>query len=492
METIGRYAVEGELGRGGCGVVYLGRDLKMNRLVAIKTILTRELVSSMGGNDLQLRLIREAQSAGSLNHPAIVTVYELSEDADLTFIVMEYVDGPPLDTVMKKGPVPWPRLIEILREIGAGLDFAHSKGIIHRDIKPANILISSAGHAKISDFGVAKMIESAAMTSTGMAIGTPAYMSPEQILTKPLDGRADQFSLAVLAFEMLAGRRPFESDSLPGLIHQILAVEPPRADVINAEVSGPVAGILCRALSKEATARYGTCTEFIRALAEALVPTAGTLQIPITTAAQITEIKGTAIAPRTGGNVVRGILVLALSLAVATYIYSRGHPVQVAPAAASPITAAEPAPTRPAPQTEAPKAVKKDEKQKAAQTAQTKAPMVSLPPAPVAVVQTKVQPADPGPDPPAISYMGSPEGRFTWSGTLPPGDRLVIVRNRVRVGTISGNGLPAGVPVQVEARPADIAIMQQPAPSNGFRLIVVNQSNREVAGFTVLWREQAH
>ena len=129
MDRIGRYTVEGELGRGGCGIVYLGRDLTMNRLVAIKTVLTRELQSSSGGRELQIRLAREAQSAGSLNHPAIVTVYELAEENDMTFFVMEYVDGPPLDKIMGEGLLPWPRLLRVLREIASGLDFAHSKGI---------------------------------------------------------------------------------------------------------------------------------------------------------------------------------------------------------------------------------------------------------------------------------------------------------------------------------------------------------------------------
>ena len=156
--------------------MYLGRDLKINRLVAIKTIYTRELQGSAAGNALHARLEREAQSAGSLNHPAIVTVYELAEENEMTYIVMEYVDGAPLDTVMESGPLPWPRLLQFLRETASGLDFAHSKGIIHRDIKPANILLSSTGHAKISDFGIAKVMESVTMPSTGMAVGTGSYM----------------------------------------------------------------------------------------------------------------------------------------------------------------------------------------------------------------------------------------------------------------------------------------------------------------------------
>ncbi|MBL8238602.1 MAG: serine/threonine protein kinase [Bryobacterales bacterium] len=524
MDRIGRYIVEGELGRGGCGIVYLGRDLKMNRHVAIKTILTRELQNSAGGQELQARLTREAQSAGSVNHPSIVTVYELAEENELTFFVMEYVDGPPLDTVMGKGPIPWPRLIQILREIAAGLDFAHSKGIIHRDIKPSNILISSAGHAKISDFGVAKILEAASMTTTGMAVGTPAYMSPEQILTKPLDGRSDQFSLAVIAFEMLTGRKPFQADSLPGLIHQILSVEPPSATEINAEVSEPAASILRRALAKEASARYGGCVEFVSALEAALLRGEGAIQPAPAATPQPIEIKAEKQPPPSSGNLVRAILFLALGLAVAGYFYSQRTRVEVAgPAAAktgetpqagietgagekkveAPLagngvrpgekagetTAAgsgvRPGASDPAVKGASAKAEKKAEAK--AKTAEVK------PAAPVATpAVAPAQAPDPGPDQPASSYMGSPEGRFSWSGTLPAGERLIIVRNRVRMGTIAGNGLPAGVAVQVETRPADIRVMQQPAASNGFRLIVVNQSGHDVPAFTVLWREQSH
>lgn len=489
MDRIGRYTVEGELGRGGCGIVYLGRDLKMNRLVAIKTILTRELQSSSGGQELKTRLEREAQSAGSLNHPAIVTVYELGEENDVTFFVMEYVDGPPLDTMMNGGALEFPRVVKLLREVASGLDFAHSKGIIHRDVKPANILVSSTGHAKISDFGVAKILESTTMTTTGVAIGTPAYMSPEQILTKPLNGRSDQFSLGVIAFEMVTGRKPFNADSLPGLIHQILSVEPPSAADVNAAVGEPAASILRRVLQKEATARYESCTEFVNALEAALIRGEGTLQIPVAQPVQAVEYKQPALTPQSSGAAVKAGLALACSIALAAFVYSRSHQAQVATPAPPPVvTTAVPetaAPPRPEPVKQAEPVVEKPVKKEV----KTKAPEPKAePPKPPPAVAAAAP--DPGPDQPATSYMGSPEGRFAWSGTLPAGERLVIVRNRVRMGSISGNSLPAGVPVQVEVRSADIRVMQQPAASNGFRLILANQSGHDVSTFTVLWREQ--
>jgi serine/threonine-protein kinase len=488
MDRIGRYTVEGELGRGGCGIVYLGRDLKMNRLVAIKTILTRELESSSGGQNLKTRLEREAQSAGSLNHPAIVTVYELGEENDVTYFVMEYVDGPPLDTMMNGGALEFPRVIQLLREVAGGLDFANSKGIIHRDVKPANILVSSTGHAKISDFGVAKILESTTMTTTGVAIGTPAYMSPEQILTKPLNGRSDQFSLGVIAFEMVTGRKPFNADSLPGLIHQILSVEPPSAAEINAAVGEPAASILRKVLHKEATERYDNCTAFVDALEAALIRREPTLQVPVAIPAQTTENKSPALTQQSSGAAVKAGLALAFSIALAAFVYSRSHQAPVATPAPPSSAAAvvpeaappRPEPVKPAEPVAVEKTVKKENKPK------TPEPKAEPPKAPPVVAAAP----DPGPDQPASSYMGSPEGRFSWSGALPAGERLVIVRNRVRMGSISGNSLPAGVPVQVEVRPADIRVMQQPAASNGFRLILVNQSGHDVSTFTVLWREQ--
>jgi serine/threonine protein kinase len=488
MDRIGRYIVEGELGRGGCGIVYLGRDAKMNRLVALKTVLTKELQNSEGGRELRTRLEREAQSAGSLNHPGIVTVYELGEENDVTFFVMEYVDGPPLDTMMNGGPLAFPRLLEILREIAAGLDFAHSKGIIHRDVKPANILVSASGHAKVSDFGVAKILESTTMTTTGVAIGTPAYMSPEQILTKPLTGKSDQFSLAVIAYEMVTGKKPFVADSLPGMIHQILSVEPPSAAAINAEVGEPGASVLRRALQKEPTDRWDSCTAFVEALEASLIRKAGTVQVPAVSIPQPIANNPQQLTPQASGNAVKAGLAIAFSIALATFVFSRRHPSEVVPAAQVVTTPVKETVTPPVSRPVAAE-VKPEPRVEPRKEPKAKKEVAPVPVPPPVVAQ---QAPDPGPDQAATSYMGSPEGRFAWAGALPAGERLVIVRNRVRMGSISGNGLPAGVPVQIEVRPADIRVMQQPNAANGFRLILTNGSGHEISAFTVLWREQSH
>lgn len=493
MEQIGRYPIECELGRGGCGIVYLGRDPKIERQVAIKTILMSEIRSNPNGRTLRERLAREAQSAGALSHPNIVTVYELGEDADVTFIAMEFVDGPPLQVLMDEGRVPPDKIAKYLRHTASALDFAHSKGIIHRDVKPANILITGSDEAKITDFGVAKIVERAGMTTTGMAVGTPSYMSPEQIMTKQLDGRSDQFSLAVIAFELLTGRKPFESDSLPGLIHQILSVEPPSASEIDEKVGEPAASILRKALSKEPEARYPKCADFAKALEEAMLGTvAPSLPVlPVAKPAETTApVPAAAPAAAKGSPVVKALLFVAIGLVIAGYFYSqRSTPPVESEVKTPPAVVTENPPAtppvaerkEPPPAVEPAKPEKKEKKKKEE-------------PAAVAAEPAKPAPSnpDPGPDAPATSYMGAPEGRFTWSGSLPPGERLVIVRNRVRMGSIGGASLPGGVPVQVEVRPADISVVQQPGATNGFRLIVVNTSGREVSTFTATWKEQAH
>ncbi|MBM3758272.1 MAG: hypothetical protein FJW38_30390 [Acidobacteria bacterium] len=376
MEQIGRYPIECELGRGGCGIVCLGRDPKIGREVAIKTILMSDIRTNPQGRTLRQRLAREAQSAGALNHPHIVTVYELGEDADMTYIAMEFVDGPPLQVLMDEGRLPPEKIAKYLRHTASALDFAHSKGIIHRDVKPANILINGADEAKITDFGVAKIVERAGMTTTGMAVGTPSYMSPEQIMTKPLDGRADQFSLAVIAFEMLTGRKPFESDSLPGLIHQILSVEPPSAAEVDQNVGEPAVSILRKALSKVPEGRYLKCADFAKALEEAMLGSVSPT-VPWPPPAKAGEPPASvpaltppqAPAPVSGSPVTKAALFVAITLMIAGYVFSRRPEPQSEPAAKSapPVVQETPlAPVASAPRVavDPPKAEKKEKKRR--------------------------------------------------------------------------------------------------------------------------------
>lgn len=487
MEQIGRYSILGELGRGGFGVVYKARDPKINRVVAIKTIPTQELRSFAGGQQLYERLAREAQSAGALNHPGIVTVYELAEEEAVTYIVMEYVPGRSLRDVMGADEPPATETkLSIVRQIAVALDFAHQNGIIHRDIKPANILVTDAGVAKIADFGVAKIVSQNSMSATGAAVGTPSYMSPEQILAKGVDGRSDQFSLAVIAYELLTGKQPFSSDSLPGLIHQILSVDPPDPEAVTAEVPRPGSDVLLRALSKQPEQRFATCAEFADALTAAILRKEAPAPVAHAVAAAPTPLPAAA---RSHGAIVKGGMAIGLGIALAGFVFLRGtasppaappEPVAVpAPAPASAAPAAEEAKPEPKP-VDPPPAAKKQ--------VVVAAPAAAPPPPPAA--ETKpAEPPDPGPDAPAASYHGPPEGRFSWSGSLGPGERLVIVRNRVRKGTIGGSGLPPGIPLQVEVSPADVKVLQQPRAENGFRLVVTNAAATALTSFSIVWRE---
>jgi formylglycine-generating enzyme required for sulfatase activity/tRNA A-37 threonylcarbamoyl transferase component Bud32 len=271
--TIGKYEIVSELGRGAMGVVFLARDPGIDRRVAIKVIHAHAYIGKEEAATLRMRLVREARAAGNLSHPGIVTVYHLDQQDDFLYIVMEFVEGRSLDKYLAAGGnAKTPEdSIRILRQIGEALDYAHQKGIFHRDIKPENVLIDEAGRAKITDFGIAR-IASQKVTQTGMTMGTPAYMSPEQIRDGAVDGRADQFSLGVVAFEMLTSRQPWEASSNEALILKIATQEPPSAHELNAALPRGCSKVLSKALAKRPERRYATCTKFVNALAETLIP----------------------------------------------------------------------------------------------------------------------------------------------------------------------------------------------------------------------------
>ena len=260
-----------ELGRGATGVVYRAQDPAIGRTIAIKTIRLSDFTDETERERLRERLFREAQSAGMLSHPNIVTIYDIAEENGLAYIFMECVDGPPLEKVLNSQdpPLRGEVALTILRQTATALDYAHKKGIVHRDIKPANILIHDRTHAKITDFGVAKIM-SQQMTQSGVMMGTPNYMSPEQVQGHSVDGRADQFSLAVIAYEILTGEKPFLADQLPALLFRIVREDPVSPQRLNPTVGPQVETVLKKALAKNANDRYGTCLEFVDALAGAL------------------------------------------------------------------------------------------------------------------------------------------------------------------------------------------------------------------------------
>ena len=269
MEQIGRYRILDELGRGATGVVYRAQDPAIGRIIAIKTIRLSDFTDEAERDRLRERLFREAQSAGILSHPNIVTIYDISEENGLAYIFMEFVDGPPLEKILNSTePLLPDGVLSILRQIALALDYAHKKGIVHRDIKPANILIHESTLAKITDFGVAKIL-SQQMTQSGVMMGTPNYMSPEQVQGHAVDGRADQFSLAVIAYEILTGEKPFVADHLPSLLYRIVREDPVPPQRLNPSLSPQVEVVLRKALSKSAAERYPTAVEFVEALADA-------------------------------------------------------------------------------------------------------------------------------------------------------------------------------------------------------------------------------
>src|SRR5215475_14295750 len=281
MDRIGRYKIVRELGRGAMGVVYHAIDPNIGRPVAIKTIQFSSMRKPEEQERLRERLFREARSAGILSHPGIVTIYDVEQQGELAYIAMEYVDGPTLDQLLSESqPLAPNRIFSILAQTAAALDYAHGKGIVHRDIKPANIMIAGDGTAKIADFGIAKITASEQFTMTGSIVGTPHYMSPEQVQGQQIDGRSDQFSLAVIAFEILTGEKPYTGEHLTTVVYKIVAEEPVAPHRINATLGGSIDGALRKGLAKKADARYRTCSEFIDALEKACTAAKGCRLMP--------------------------------------------------------------------------------------------------------------------------------------------------------------------------------------------------------------------
>ncbi|OGW64636.1 MAG: hypothetical protein A3H49_03330 [Nitrospirae bacterium RIFCSPLOWO2_02_FULL_62_14] len=270
--TLGRYEIVKELGRGAMGIVYLGKDPKIHRSVAIKTMRLDE-VEADEIQDVKSRFFREAESAGKLSHPNIVTIYDAGEEQDLAYFAMEVLDGVDLkDLCKKRNLLPVKRTLEIVAKVAEALDYAHSQSVVHRDIKPANIMVMPDGAVKVTDFGIARVTTSA-KTQTGIVLGTPSYMSPEQLSGAKVDGRSDLFSLGIVLFEMLTGERPFQGESVATLMYVIANQPHPSPFDLRPDLPKPVGAVIDRALQKDATKRYQRGLEMaqdIRALMQGL------------------------------------------------------------------------------------------------------------------------------------------------------------------------------------------------------------------------------
>jgi len=267
MPSLGKYELHEELGKGGFATVYRATHKSLHTEVALK-LLSPALAADESARQ---RFIQEAQTASSLEHPRIVQVLDLGEAKEQVFLTMEYLPGGDLRSlVQKKGVLPQPQVLQILKDIGEALDFAHSRNVLHRDVKTSNILLDGKMRARLSDFGLVRVKDAPHLTQLGTVVGTAAYTSPEQAESKPLDARSDQYSLGIVAYELLVGKLPFQGEGSTAVALMHITKPPPQPSLVNPEIPTEVDAVLLKALSKQPGERYASCTEFILAIESAL------------------------------------------------------------------------------------------------------------------------------------------------------------------------------------------------------------------------------
>jgi len=261
IDKIGKYSIDGVLGKGAMGIVYKGVDPLIGRTVAIKTIRFDVIDSSFKQDEAIKRFTREAQSAGILSHPNIVTIYDVGKAEGLTYIAMEYIEGRSLEElIVSRKKFSLDEIINIMTQIGDALDYAHSKGIVHRDIKPGNILIDKEGNTHLCDFGIAR-IEASDLTQTGTSLGTPNYMSPEEIAGKKADNRSDLFSVGVILYELLTNEKPFPGDNFTTVLYKIINEDPLPLKTFDKKLPDGLDHTVQKALAKAPESRYQSCRE---------------------------------------------------------------------------------------------------------------------------------------------------------------------------------------------------------------------------------------
>lgn len=261
ISQLGRYEVLGELGQGAMGVVYKAKDPLIERVVAIKTINLGMALDEK--EEYEGRFYQEARAAGRLNHPNIVTIYDVGKSGDIAYIAMEFLQGRELRDILKdEGLLPVDQVLDIVCQVAQGLAYAHEHDIIHRDVKPSNIMVVRDGLVKITDFGIARMASSAVRTQTGMVLGSPKYMSPEQVMGKEIDQRSDIFSLGVMLYEMLVGQSPFNGDNVNAIMYQTLNTVPAPPGTLNPVVPEMANFIVAKALAKTLDDRYSNAKDF--------------------------------------------------------------------------------------------------------------------------------------------------------------------------------------------------------------------------------------
>src|SRR5688572_2896160 len=264
---LGRYVIESEIGRGAMGVVFKATDSVLQRTVAVKTVnmaLERE-----HADKYEARFYHEARAAGALNHPNIVTVYDAGKAGDVVYMAMEYIQGVELRNLLVEGQAMGvPQAVSIAAQVAEGLAYAHQHGVMHRDIKPANIKVVANGPVKITDFGIARMRASGDLTQTGVMLGSPKYMSPEQVIGKRADHRSDIFSLGIIVYEMLCGGAPFNGENVTALMYQIVNFAPPAPSALQVAVPELLDYIVAKMLAKSLDERYQDALQLARDLRE--------------------------------------------------------------------------------------------------------------------------------------------------------------------------------------------------------------------------------
>ena len=250
---LGKYEIQAEIGRGGMGTVYKGYDPLLERYVAIK-VLAPHLIWEEG---FVQRFLREARAAARLKHPNIVTIHDVGQEGSCYYFVMEYLEGQTLaEIIRQRGALPLQEVVHVLHSLAGALDYAHQRGLVHRDIKSINVIVDRAGVVTLTDFGIARAVQETRLTKTGMLVGTPEYMSPEQALGQEADHRTDIYSLGIVVYETLTGRVPFTATTPPAVLHQQVYDPPPPPSTLHPQAVGPVEAALLKARAKNPDDRY--------------------------------------------------------------------------------------------------------------------------------------------------------------------------------------------------------------------------------------------
>ena len=279
IATLGRYEIVAELGQGAMGVVYKARDPMLDRIVAIKTVNLTLPKDELA--EYEARFYQEAKAAGGLSHRNIVTIYDIGRSERIAYMAMEFLEGDELRKLLQaRTPIPLARALDIGAQVAEGLQYAHERQIIHRDIKPANIMVLQDGLVKITDFGIARMRTNEVKTMTGMILGSPKYMSPEQVSGKRADTRSDIFSVGVVIYEMLTGTSPFVADNIHGVMYQTMNFNPPAPRTLNPDLPEVLNYIVAKALAKNLDDRYQKATDLANDLREAIATLSGASAIP--------------------------------------------------------------------------------------------------------------------------------------------------------------------------------------------------------------------